>query len=78
MANDDAGVTAPKRKLGVDYRASFHAPFIMSGEYSKDMWKLINSAKTVSALREALYLVCCRLQELEGRASRPWAERDYR
>lgn len=38
---------------------------IFSGDYSKDMWKAINSAKTKTDLRWALYLVCCRLQELE-------------
>jgi hypothetical protein len=53
-------------------------PFIMSGKYSEEMWKRINMAETVADLREALYMVCCRLQELEGRAARPWAERDYR
>ena len=44
---------------------------IMSGDYSRDMWDLINDAKTVSDLSGALYLVCCRLQELEGRFSDP-------
>jgi hypothetical protein len=40
---------------------------IFSGDYSRDMWDSINSAKTVAELREALYLVCCRLQGLESR-----------
>jgi len=40
---------------------------IMSGEYSKDMWRDINEAKTIAELREALYFVCCRLQELESK-----------
>ena len=40
---------------------------IMSGEYSEDMWKEINEAKTITQLREALYFVCCRLQELESK-----------
>ncbi len=40
---------------------------IMSGEYSSDMWDAINSAKTMEDLRDTLYLICCRLQELEGR-----------
>jgi hypothetical protein len=39
---------------------------IFSGDYSKSMWERINSAETVDGLREALYLVCCRLQELEA------------
>lgn len=40
---------------------------IFSGEYSRDMWEAINSAKTKNELRRALYFVCCRLQELESR-----------
>ena len=40
---------------------------IFSGEYSRTMWEKINSAKTIADLRLALYTVCCRLQELEGR-----------
>ncbi len=43
---------------------------IMSGEYSKRMWDAINTAETVEDLQDALYLVCCRLQELESRISR--------
>jgi len=38
---------------------------IFSGVDSSDMWEAINSAKTKADLRSALYLVCCRLQELE-------------
>jgi len=38
---------------------------IFSGEYSRDMWAKINKAETVEDLKFALYLVCCRLQELE-------------
>ena len=38
---------------------------IFSGEYSRKMWNEINRAKTVDDLRDALYTVCCRLQELE-------------
>ena len=37
----------------------------MSGDYSVDMWKAINHAKSKSELRMALYFVCCRMQELE-------------
>ena len=40
---------------------------IFSGDYSKDMWDSINNAKTIADLREALYFVCCRLQELESK-----------
>ena len=40
---------------------------IFSGDYSRDMWEAINSAKTKGELRRALYFVCCRLQELESR-----------
>ena len=38
---------------------------IFSGDYSKDMWNAINNADTVEELKDALYFVCCRLQELE-------------
>ena len=40
---------------------------IFSGDDSKELWAEINRAKTVSDLRNALYTVCCRLQELESR-----------
>ena len=40
---------------------------IFSGEYSRDMWKDINKAKTIAELRMALYFVCCRIQELESK-----------
>lgn len=40
---------------------------IFSGDYSGAMWDEINSARTVRDLRNALYFVCCRLQELEHR-----------
>ena len=40
---------------------------IFSGEYSRDMWNKINNAKSIEDLSEALYLVCCRLQELESK-----------
>ena len=40
---------------------------IFSGDYSRKMWHEINSAENVEDLRNALYLVCCRLQELEAR-----------
>jgi len=43
---------------------------IFSGNYSNDMWKMINKAKSVKDLRRALYCVCCRLQELESRTEK--------
>lgn len=43
---------------------------IFSGEYSRDMWEAINSAKTKYDLQVALYFVCCRLQELESRLTK--------
>ena len=43
---------------------------IFSGEYSRDMWEVINSAETESDLKLALYFVCCRIQKLESRLSR--------
>lgn len=38
---------------------------IFSGEYSRKMWDEINNAETTEDLKDALYTVCCRLQELE-------------
>ncbi|HEY4759743.1 MAG TPA: hypothetical protein VIH42_04110 [Thermoguttaceae bacterium] len=38
---------------------------IFSGKRSIPVWDTINEAKTVSDLREALYFVGCKLQELE-------------
>ncbi|HJW82408.1 MAG TPA: hypothetical protein VJ396_09210 [Acidiferrobacterales bacterium] len=38
---------------------------IFSGKRSGPVWDAINKAKTVSDLREALYFVGCKLQELE-------------
>lgn len=43
---------------------------IFSGEYSREMWETINSARTKKDLRRALYFVCCRVQELEARLSK--------
>lgn len=40
---------------------------LFSGGNSVAMWEMINSAKTVDDLRDALYLVCSRLQELESK-----------
>lgn len=40
---------------------------IFSGTHSKDMWSKINNAKTVKDLAEALFIVCCRIQELENK-----------
>ena len=43
---------------------------IFSGDYSRDMWEKINSAKSKDDLRTALYFVCCRLQEFESRLTK--------
>jgi hypothetical protein len=51
-----------------------HPDRVFGGDYSRDMWKAINKAKTKTGLRNALYLVCCRLQELEAKI----ADGDYR
>lgn len=40
---------------------------IFSGSDSKDMWFSLNDAKTFNELQEALYFVCCRLQNLEDK-----------
>jgi hypothetical protein len=45
---------------------------IFSGDHSVEMWDAINNAKTKEELRRALYLVCCRLQELEAKI---WEQR---
>jgi len=42
-------------------------PRIFSGDASGKMWEEINGAKTIAELRMALYVVCCRIQELESR-----------
>lgn len=43
---------------------------IFSGPHSEDMWSEINSARTIRQLRGALYLVCCRIQDLESKLAR--------
>ena len=53
-----------RKLLGVE--VGEHPKKIFSGEHSKGMWKEINDAETVVDLRDALYLVCCKLQELEA------------
>lgn len=40
---------------------------IFSGEYSRKMWDEINEATDVESLKDALYLVGCRLQEFESK-----------
>jgi len=40
---------------------------IFSGKYSKDMWKAINEASSIEELQDAIYFVCCRIQELESK-----------
>ena len=42
-------------------------PSIFSGDSSVKMWDNINNAKTIAELRMALYVVCCRIQDLESR-----------
>lgn len=39
---------------------------IFSGDNSRELWNEINSAKTISHLRAALYSLGCRCQELEA------------
>ena len=48
-------------RLEVDMSAIF------SGKRSAPVWDAINKARTVSDLREALYFVGCKLQELESK-----------
>jgi hypothetical protein len=40
---------------------------IFSGPRSVKMWDEINNARTLGQLRDALYTICCHLQEFEGR-----------
>jgi hypothetical protein len=40
---------------------------LFSGEASQKMWDGINKAQTVEDVKWALYEVCCRMQELEGK-----------
>lgn len=42
---------------------------IFSGDYSRDMWAKVNAITDPEAL-EAVYFVCCRLQEFEARFER--------
>ena len=42
-------------------------PKLFSGEHSASMWDAINNAKTKDDLRMALYIVCCRLQDMESK-----------
>ena len=58
----------PKYGTGV-FMKSPHEP-IFRDESSEQMWSDINNAKTVNQLRDALYYVCCKLQELEHRLER--------
>jgi len=51
--------------MTVDTNASMSA--IFSGKRSAPVWDAINKARTVSDLREALYFVGCKLQELESK-----------
>lgn len=57
-------LAADARTVG---RLMKHPEKIFSGDYSRDMWDEINGAKTIAQLRLALYVVCCRLQELESK-----------
>lgn len=51
---------------------------IFSGGHSKTMWKYINEAKTVADLKFALYVVCCRIQELEAKLSQAGQAKEER
>ena len=48
-------------------------PRIFSGDYSRDMWRAINSVKSEKA-KDALYLIGCRLQEFESYVRRKLGE----
>ena len=51
---------------------------IFSGDYSRDMWDAINNADTVEELKDALYFVCCRLQELERKFENELSKKRYK
>lgn len=40
---------------------------IFSGDASHDMWDDIDAAETVADLKDVLYFVCCKLQDLESK-----------
>lgn len=40
------------------------------------MWRAITCAKSKGDLKRALYIVCCRIQELEARVEGRWAGHD--
>ena len=39
---------------------------VFGGPYSENMWLAINNASDINSLQWALYLVCCRIGELEA------------
>ena len=49
---------------------------VFSGDASREMWDAINKAKTVTALRWALYGVCCKLQEFESKVNADQPEQE--
>lgn len=55
---------AKKKKVRKQKR---HPKKIFSGGYSSEMWDDINNAESTEDLQDALYFVCCRLQELESK-----------
>jgi hypothetical protein len=52
---------------GLRLRTGDETPKIFSGKRSSDMWEEINNSDTIEDLRQALYFVCCRIQELEAK-----------
>lgn len=63
------GKPKAERRVAVQ-RVVIPAARIFSGDSSVKMWEGINGSKTVRDLRMALYVVCCRLQELEEKVER--------
>ena len=43
---------------------------IFSGDNSRRMWDEINGIKKISDCKDALYTVCCKLQEFETKISK--------
>ena len=42
---------------------------IFGGEHSRKMWEEINNAETIEDVKDAMYTICCRLQEFEAMVS---------
>ena len=61
---------AKKKRAGKRVASNDGLERIFYGDYSRDMWAAINALDALSTgeqVHDVLYLICCRLQELESR-----------